>query len=244
MYPRERPARGHALLPMPSFDPAVASRPMRVAHRGGNSRAALRTALLAPIDWIEVDIWWHFGQLVARHDRTLWRTPLTYNRGLIGLAAHPHLTLDEVLDTVAPSPVRLLLDIKGDAPRLPGALVETLRRRGALTRSALCSQDWAPLDAAHALESTLQVCYSLGREEHVAACLRRRDAGSAPPLISIRHSLLTPARIDALHRLGVAMIAWTVNDPDRARDLVRWGADGVTSDSLHLLSGLENSPSR
>jgi glycerophosphoryl diester phosphodiesterase len=223
---------------LPPFDPAAVPRPFLVAHRGGNSRAAVRRACRAGVDWMEVDVWWHYGRIVARHDRALWRLPITYDRARIGLAPIPHLTLDELLDRVAGTPVRLLLDLKGDAPELPAALVGTLHRRDAVTRAALCGQEWAPLDAARALDPDLSVFFSLGREEHLPAYLRRLDAGAAPRLISICHTLVTPDRLSALHARGVTVLAWTVNDLATARRLVSWGVDGITSDSLSLLASL------
>jgi glycerophosphoryl diester phosphodiesterase len=72
------------------------------------------------------------------------------------------------------------------------------------------------------------------------AYLRRLDDGTAAPLISIRHSLLTVERVAELHDRGVTMIAWTVNDLVRAHELVRWGVDGITSDSLVLLQSLRD----
>ena len=223
---------------LPAFDPAAAERPILVAHRAGKTRRALRAAVGAGVDWLEIDVWWHYGRLVVRHDPALWRLPVTYNRWRVGLALLPFLTLDNLLDAVGGTPVRLLLDLKGTAPQLPAALVEALRRREALTRAALCGQEWGPLDAARALAPDLQVFFSLGRAEHMPAYLRRLEDGAAPPLISISHRLLTPERVDDLHRRGVTMIAWTVNDLSRARELVAWGVDGITSDSLGLLRAL------
>ena len=209
-----------------------------MAHRGGNSRRRLRAAVAAGVDWLEVDVWWHFGRIVARHDPAVWRLPVTYGRWRVALAPLRLITLDELLDTVAGTPIRLLLDLKGMAAELPGALATALQRRDALTRAALCGQEWGPLDAARRVAPGLQAFFSLGREEHVPAYLDRLAAGAAPPLVSINHRLLTPDRVADLHRHGVTMIAWTVNHPARAHDLVSWGVDGITSDSLGLLRSL------
>ena len=225
-------------MALSTFDPSVASRPILVAHRGGNSRRLLRAAIAAGVDWIEVDLWWHFGRIVARHDPAVWRLPLTYGRWRVAVAPLRLITLDELLDAIAGTPIRLLLDLKGRAADLPGALATALQRRDALPRVALCSQEWGPLDAARRLEPALHVFFSLGREEHVPAYLDRLAAGAAPPFTSISHRLLTPDRVAELHRHGVTMIAWTVNQPARARELVSWGVDGITSDSLGLLRSL------
>jgi glycerophosphoryl diester phosphodiesterase len=209
-----------------------------IAHRGGNSARALRAALDAEVDWLEVDVWWHYGRIVARHDAAVWRLPLARRGWLLRPAPRRYLTLDDILDAVRDTPVRLLIDLKGDAAHLPRALVETLQRRGAIERAALCGKDWAPLDAARALEPALQVAFSLGREEHLPPYLRRLADGTAPPMISITHRILTGERIAHLRERGVTIFSWTVNDPARARELVGWGVHGIISDSLRLLDGL------
>jgi glycerophosphoryl diester phosphodiesterase len=213
-----------------------------VAHRGGNTRTALRAALAAGVDWLEVDVWWHYGRVVARHDAAVWRLPVTYSRRRIGLMPLQPVTLDELLDAIEGSPARLLLDLKGSAAALPVALAEGLHRRGALGRTALCGQQWAPLDAARQTEPGVEVFFSLGREEHYPAYLRRLEAGTAPARISIRHNLVTPERVAELHRRGVTLFSWTVNDPVRAHEMVGWGVDGIISDSLALLAGLRHPP--
>jgi glycerophosphoryl diester phosphodiesterase len=213
-------------------------RPLLVAHRGGNGWLALRRALTAGVDWLEADVWWQAGRVVARHDPTLWRLPLTYSRYRLGLAPIPTLTLEHLLDAVAGTGVRLLLDLKGDAPELPHAIVASLARRDAFAQAALCGQDWRPLDAARALDGRVQVIFSLGREEHLPAYTARLADGTAPHAASVNHRLLTPARVAALRQHGVTILAWTVNDPARARALLAWGVDGITSDSLRLLSSL------
>ncbi len=219
----------------PRAEPAP---PLLVAHRGGNGRWALRRALAAGVDWLEADVWWQGGRVVARHDPALWRLPLTYSRYRIGLAPIPALTLEHLLDAVAGTGVRLLLDLKGVAPELPRAIVAALARREAFAQAALCGQEWGPLDAARALEERVQVIFSLGREEHLPAYLARLADGSAPPAASVNHRLLTPAQVAALKERGVTLLAWTVNDPARARQLLAWGVDGITSDSLTLLRSL------
>ncbi len=249
-------------FPLSNYKPADGLSPGLIAHRAGITERELHAAQTAGVDWLEVDVWWHHGRLVVRHDPALWRLPVTYNRWRMSVALRPFPTLDQLLDAVAGLPVRLLLDLKGTMPEdslgdtlartplrrlldlertnseLPRMLVATLRQRGALTRAALCAQGWAALDVARALEPTLPVFFSLGREEHVSPYLERLEGSMAPRLISVNHRLLTSKRVADLRRHGVTMIAWTVNDLSRARDLVAWGVDGITSDSLELLHRL------
>jgi glycerophosphoryl diester phosphodiesterase len=47
--------------------------------------------------------------------------------------------------------------------------------------------------------------------------------------------LALPERIDAAHRAGKKVIVWTVNDPDKMRQLATAGVDGLVSDDTDLL---------
>ncbi|MFN8559437.1 MAG: hypothetical protein U0531_19560 [Dehalococcoidia bacterium] len=161
------------------FDAASASRPMRIAHQGGNHHAALRAALAADVDWLEVDVWWHGGRIVARHDPVVWKTPVTYNRWRVGLAPRRPITLDHLLDTVAGTPVRLLLDLKAPAAGCQPRLWRRCNDARALGRGRYAARI-GDIDAAQALEPAVQAFFSLGREEHLPIYLRRLNEGTAP----------------------------------------------------------------
>ena len=51
----------------------------------------------------------------------------------------------------------------------------------------------------------------------------------------LHHSLLTPLRAARLTRSGLALAAWTVNDADRAKDLVGLGVSWLITDAPGLL---------
>ncbi len=50
--------------------------------------------------------------------------------------------------------------------------------------------------------------------------------------IDIAHPALNQERIDAMHRAGLKVNCWTVDDPVRAEELVGWGVDMITSNIL------------
>jgi glycerophosphoryl diester phosphodiesterase len=213
-----------------------------IAHRGGNSRRALTLALAAAVDWIEIDVWLHYGRLVARHDRALWRLPVTYSRRRVSLQLAPAVVLSTAIEATDTMSTHQLVDLKGNEPGLPDAIVQTLAERGALGRAALCGQNWRPLDRARSLRPDVEVIFSLGRPEHLSAYLSRRRDGSAPPVTSCYHGLLTPATVDALKGAGSTIFAWTVDDVERARTLLAWGVDGIISNDYGMLAGLRGWP--
>ena len=59
------------------------------------------------------------------------------------------------------------------------------------------------------------------------------DAVQVPPRRG-RLSIATPRVVRALHRRGVEMHVWTVNDPDEMRRLLALGVDGIVTDRCDL----------
>ncbi len=53
--------------------------------------------------------------------------------------------------------------------------------------------------------------------------------------LDAKHTLLDRAVVDAAHAAGLAVAAWTVNDPSRARDLVALGVDTIITDAVDVL---------
>jgi glycerophosphoryl diester phosphodiesterase len=208
----------------------------RIAHRHGNERLPLASAIAAGVDWIEVDLWYSFGRLVARHERGLWRLPIVYDSWTLKTNFRP-LYLDEIISSSAGGP-GLFLDFKGTHRPLPSAVVEALRRTGEVERSAVCGQFWRPLDEIGRLEPRIRLFYSLGREEHVQRFLARLAQGLQPAGVSIAKWLLNAELGERLAGYGLEIFAWTVNEPAHALQLIEFGATGIISDDLDLLAGL------
>ena len=53
--------------------------------------------------------------------------------------------------------------------------------------------------------------------------------------VDVKHTLLKPAIVDKAHDAGLAVLAWTVNDPRRARELAHWGVDTVITDAVDAI---------
>ncbi len=53
--------------------------------------------------------------------------------------------------------------------------------------------------------------------------------------IHLQHLLLTKSLLNDIHTAGFRVAAWTVNDPDRAAELLQWGVDSVITDALDLI---------
>lgn len=52
----------------------------------------------------------------------------------------------------------------------------------------------------------------------------------------IKHTLIKPDVVRAAHEAGLAVLAWTVNDPRRAELLAHWGVDTIITDAVHRIA--------
>ncbi len=228
-----------------------------IAHKGGagvwpeNTMAAFAGAVALGCEHLELDLRATAdGKLVVFHDPDL--SPVTSSSGRVGelsaaevLAAkvagvEPVCLLDEVLASWPD--VRLWLDPKADAAARP--LIGALGRRGLLDRVCVGAFSdrrlgWFRDEFGDA------VCLSMGPLEiarlRLEASLPWRRTGqfrsqvaSLPP----RHSgvpLLTRRLIDYAHSLGVATVAWTIDEPAEMRELCERGVDGIITDRPHVL---------
>jgi glycerophosphoryl diester phosphodiesterase len=55
--------------------------------------------------------------------------------------------------------------------------------------------------------------------------------------IHLEHVLITPAVVANVHAGGYRLLAWTVNDITRARELLDMGVDGLITDNLDAFAG-------
>ncbi len=54
--------------------------------------------------------------------------------------------------------------------------------------------------------------------------------------LHLRHSAVTQPVIQAVHQAGFRLAAWTVNEPQRAQQLLQWGADAIITDAIDRIS--------
>ncbi|WP_057108927.1 glycerophosphodiester phosphodiesterase, partial [Citrobacter freundii] len=53
--------------------------------------------------------------------------------------------------------------------------------------------------------------------------------------IHLNHKLLDEARVDALRDAGLRILVYTVNRPQRAAELLRWGVDSICTDAIDTI---------
>lgn len=196
--------------------------PLTIAHRAGNELSKLRAALAAGVDYAEADVWFNRGLLEVRHDRT---AVFARFRG--------QLLLSDLL--TAASAGNVLLDLKGTAAGLAEALVEVIERAGARDRVAVCGE-WVHLDRLAESLPSVPRFYAIDTSQRLVALsakLNRREVAG----VSIDRRLVTAEVVAELKQRGVeTIVAWTVGTLTEGRRLLACGVNGVTSDSLRLLT--------
>ena len=73
------------------------------------------------------------------------------------------------------------------------------------------------------------------------------ELGFEPNIYSPHHRLVSDSLIRALHNKGIAIIPWTVNDPENMKKYVEMGVDGIITDYPEVLLeilGRLNSPNQ
>lgn len=222
--------------------------PRVCAHRGGaglapeNTLAACRRALDSGVRWVEVDVRSTAdGVPVLMHDPTVDRT--TDGRGPVramrfsqlreldaggwfadAYRGEPVPSLEELLDLLARYPdAGAYLEVKEEGEegrRLAEQVVGLVERSGLGARVRVASFDVEPLRRVREVRPDMVrvALQNLLDPTEPLEFVRSRGAAVWGP----HHAAATADRVELLHRHGVGVYVWTVNEPADA--LRRWQA--------------------
>ncbi len=192
-----------------------------VAHDADGLRMAGDPRRILTSSFVEVRGWDVGARFVAR--RGDYR----------GSGPHRVPSLEEALEATGETPLNL--DVKH--PAAVEGTVRAIRRAKAAARVLLTSFSDATVRAVRALgyegptglaRNELLVALGLGR--HARGGLRPLGLRAQLPIAAGGVALDTPAVLERLHALDLAVDYWVVDDPERAARLVGLGADGVMTD--------------
>jgi hypothetical protein len=147
-------------------------------------------------------------------------------------------------DTVSslPAGAEILLDLKVDRGPAAHALVEHIAAAGPdPARCYASTKGWATLPALAA--AGYRTWRTIGDPAALTAALAMPELPD--DAVTVKHTLLTAEVVARLRERVPRVMTWTVNDPVRARDVIGYGVDGVTTDSvevLRLVSGHGTAP--
>lgn len=202
-----------------------------IAHRAANEPSLLHEALAAGADIAEADIWPHRGRLEVRHLKTMGPVPLLWDRWKLASAWAPRLLIAELLDRLPPG-IGIMLDLKGHDQAGARAIAEIAGYLAYEHRLYVCARDWAMLEPFRSPGTV--VVHSAGKSQEVERLTPLIEAGTCTA-VSIHQKLLTPGLVQQLRANVHTVMTWPVNDPLRMRELVNWGVNGITTDSLAVV---------
>lgn len=225
----------------------------RVGHKGadavvsGNTLESFDAAVELGVDMIELDVLRdRNGRLIIAHDYSdaLKRQPLDLSDALDAFLEPP---LDEV-------EIDCDLKLPGREAELAGALAG----RGLIERAMVSTMEVESLQRLKQIEPDLRRgwTYPKTRRDWTAdrwaapmlvaglATIRRRFpktlAARADELeasaVWAYHEIVTPKLVEAATDAGVELIAWTVDDLERMRELVEMGVHGICTNDPRLFA--------
>jgi len=226
--------------------------PVVTAHRGGgaaapeNTLAAIRLAMEAGTDWIEVDVQESAdGEVVVMHDSDfqriggsplkVWEATLAEMRGIdVGshrdarFAGERIATLDEVLQ-LSRGRVKVNIELKdyGHNQRLEERVAALVEKHDMAGRVAVMSLERSLLDRFQRLRPT----WRTGLLTAVAVGdLTRVEVD----FLAVRDALATAAFVQQAHRRGKEVAAWTLNDRASMMRMLSRGVDNLITDRPDL----------
>ncbi len=231
------------------------------AHRAGairapeNTLAALRLAIEDGAEWAEIDVQrTRDDALVVLHDTDLARVggggkrvrdaTLAEVRALdVGtslgrreFAGERIPTLEELI-LLAGDRIRLNIELKpagpDDVAPLTDLVLAAVRGAGLIGRCVFCSQSYETMRRAQEAEPGLKVGWIAGASLGDVTRLK-------VDFLMLNAAHVTRALVDRAHAQGIAVHAWTVNDPDLVLPLVDRGVDNlITDDPAGIRARLE-----
>ncbi|MEK6665213.1 MAG: glycerophosphodiester phosphodiesterase family protein [candidate division NC10 bacterium] len=242
---------------------AHAAGSLLAAHRGGaqlwpeNSLLAFRSAIALGVDFLEFDV--HLsrdGQVVVIHDPTLERT--TTGTGAVSDRTLAELrtlrlkgrdgkvteelvpTLDDVAQLAAPTPLRLLLEIKVDARggRYPGIeekALAILDRHGMASRTIVMAFEEETVRRIRKLRPDVTVgglFWPKGLAEARSTVEREIDGLQklGARFIGLHQELVTTEVVTQAAKAGLLLGVWTVNDPGAMKRFIEMGVGILITD--------------
>jgi glycerophosphoryl diester phosphodiesterase len=230
-----------------------------IAHRGASAKApentipAFEAALATKCDLIELDYYHSADKVpVVFHDKTLDRTTnaiqaLGKEKIAIGSLTAAKLqsldagawfkpefagakipTLVESLDCIQNGGVTLIERKGGDAATIV-KLLDEKKLRGEVVVQAF---DWKYIADCRRLAPDL-VLGCLGSKELGPSEVAAMKAAGAN-VVGWSHKDLTAANIKRVHNAGMQCWAYTINDAERAKELIAAGLDGIITDDPAL----------
>jgi glycerophosphoryl diester phosphodiesterase len=225
-----------------------------VGHRGAaglapeNTLRALEEAIRAGADIAEFDVQSTVdGVLVASHDPIVLledgrkldirRASISEVRSARVAGGEPIPTIEEVLEA-ARERIAVFLEVKDptDTPKL----VKLVEKLGAERYTAIISFHREVVETVKRLNKSIVTGLIYMKPPGlILECKRLRCEIVLP-----RYPLATAKAIAFAHRLGLKVVAWTINDPQRMLEYARRGVDAIATDRPDIAARVRSNLSK
>ncbi len=243
--------------------------PPVIAHRGASAQAPENTlasfikAKQLGLNWVEFDVMLEAtGEAIVFHDDDLERT--TNGNGPIISCTYNYLktldagswfdpiysnecipSLQEVLQVLYSHQLAANLEIKplpGHEQKTVQRVFEILNENTSQLPSPLLISSFSPivlrLVRKISPSTLLGVLFDEWQENWQSFCIEVQCTS-----VNINQTLLTLDRVKQIKEKGYLLLAYTVNNIERAHELLSWGVDAIFSDCPHaILAGLKIKP--
>jgi glycerophosphoryl diester phosphodiesterase len=223
--------------------------PEVVAHRGASARRAEHTAaaydlaLAQGADALELDVRATADRaLMVVHDPTLQRTAgwphqvagVTLAEIRASCGERAPLTLDDVLARYG-ARTRYLIELKDPDPAWEHLVADAVARHRLHDRATIQSFDAAALRRVHDRAPWI-TCAPLVMLRRGPRTLDRFASFASG--VGVWHRQIDAGFVATAHARGLAVRAWTVNEPAAIRRVVALGVDGVITDAPDVAARL------
>lgn len=218
-------------------------KPLIIGHRGAmgheleNTLASVKKAMDLGVDMIEIDVFKiKSGELVVFHDETLDRLGgrqgniedlnLEEVRAIRLEGGHHIPQLFEVLDLID-NRVALNIELKGGGTAVPvnGLVEEYVREKGWTPGNIVISSfKWDELRAIRKENEALQIAVLIAEDPLEAIPVAKELRAVA---INPHFSTLNEGNVAQIHREGLKIFPWTVNEPTDLERMKALGVDGI-----------------
>jgi glycerophosphoryl diester phosphodiesterase len=229
--------------------------PKIIGHRGAcgyapeNTLVSMLKAFELEIDWVEFDVMLtQDNEAIIIHDTTLDRT--TSGKGKIAemtlekikkldagswfakeFSGEKIPTFKELLEFLTKLKMRLVVEIKptsGKEIATAEKTVELLQQYWPFKNTLLVSSAQPnSLHAVYRLNPKLPLGFI---SDHWLKDWQKILSDMHCVSLHINHKVLSQSRVNEFKKSHYYLLAYTVNDPERARELFAWGVDGIFSD--------------
>lgn len=210
-----------------NFSDAAYASVFGVAHNSGGSLQATLEALIYGADVIEIDVVEIDGTLYSAHSSPLPFVGKEWFRG-------PRL---DTIWTAAFGAEAVSLDLKESSPAYVALVGDFLATRAPYRKIIVTGRDSSVLAALR--QRAPDVVYLLSVPNHEFLDRELRDNAATREAIdgvTIQESALDDETIAWLGEQRLLVFAWTVNDLERVNELIGLGVDGITTDSIAILT--------